>query len=55
MTLAHLLDVELRREAYHQTRRDGAPGVAGVTASGYGAHLEANLTDLQARLRNGRS
>jgi hypothetical protein len=54
MTLAHRIDVELRRAAYHQTRRDGAPGVDGVTASGYAANLEATLTDWQARLRNGR-
>ena len=54
MTLAHLIDVELLREAYHQTRRDGAPGVDGVTAAEYAANLEANLTDLHARLRNGR-
>jgi RNA-directed DNA polymerase len=54
MTLAHLIDVDLLREAYHQTRRDGAPGVDGVTAAEYAANLEANLTDLHARLRNGR-
>ena len=53
-TLAHLIDVDMLREAYHQTRRDGAPGVDGVTAAEYAADLEANLADLQARLRRGR-
>jgi RNA-directed DNA polymerase len=54
-TLAYLIDVELLREAYHQTRRDGAPGVDGVTAAAYGANLEANLADWPARRRRGRS
>jgi hypothetical protein len=53
MTLAHLIDVDMLRDADHQTRRDGAPGVDGVTAAESGAHLEANLADLQARLRHG--
>jgi RNA-directed DNA polymerase len=54
MTLAHLIDVELLREAYHRTRKDGAPGIDGVTAAEYAANLEANLADLHARLRSGR-
>jgi RNA-directed DNA polymerase len=54
LTLAHLIDVERLREAYHQTRRDGAPGVDGVTAEAYAAALEANLADLHARLCSGR-
>ena len=37
------------------TRRDGAPGVDGVTAAADGANLEANLADVRARLRSGRS
>jgi RNA-directed DNA polymerase len=53
-TLAPLLDVDLRRDAYHPTRRDGAPGVDGVTAAAYGASLEANRADLHARRRSGR-
>lgn len=53
-TLAHLIDVDMLREAYHQTRREGAPGVDGVTGAEYGANLEANLADLHARLRSGR-
>ena len=54
MTVAHLSDVEWRRDAYHQTRRGGGPGVDGVTASGYAANLEAHLSDWQARWRHGR-
>lgn len=54
MTLAHRIDVELRRAADHQRRHDGAPGVDGVTAGAYAANLEANLTDVPARLRDGR-
>jgi RNA-directed DNA polymerase len=54
MTLAPLIDVELLREAYHRTRKDGAPGIDGVTAAEYAANLEANLADLHARLRSGR-
>jgi RNA-directed DNA polymerase len=53
-TLAHRIDVDLLREAYPQTRRDGAPGVDGVTAEAYAADLEANLADVHARLCRGR-
>jgi RNA-directed DNA polymerase len=53
MTLASLIDVDLRRDAYHQTRRAGAPGGDGVTAAEYGANLEANLADWHARRRHG--
>jgi RNA-directed DNA polymerase len=53
-TLAHLLDVERLREAYHQRRGDGAPGGDGVTAAAYAANLEANLADWHERRRRGR-
>jgi hypothetical protein len=39
-TLAHHIDVELLREAYRLTRKDGAPGVDGQTAETYAEHLE---------------
>jgi RNA-directed DNA polymerase len=54
MMLAHLINVELLREASHRTRKDGAPGMDGVTAAEYAAHLEANLADVHARRRRGR-
>lgn len=50
-TLAHLIDVELLREAYQRTRKDSSPGVDGVTAKEYGVNLEANLSNLHERLR----
>jgi RNA-directed DNA polymerase len=53
-TLAHLIDVDMLREAYHPTRRDGAPGGDGGIAAEYAADLEANLADWHARLRSGR-
>jgi retron-type reverse transcriptase len=53
-TLAHLMDVDFLREAYHRTRKDSAPGIDGVTAEQYAEHLEENLRDLHERLRSGR-
>ena len=42
------------REAYRLTRKDGAPGIDGVTATIYEANLEANLRDLLERIKSGR-
>src|SRR5215813_8989856 len=53
-TLAHLMDVDFLREAYRRTRKDSAPGIDGVTAATYAAHLDENLRDLHERLRRGR-
>ena len=53
-TRAHRIDVDMLREAYHPTRRDGAPGGDGVTAAEYAAAREANLADVHVRLRRGR-
>lgn len=53
-TLAHLMDVDFLREAYRRTRKDSAPGIDGVTAAQYAAHLDENLRDLHERLRSGR-
>lgn len=52
-TVAHLVDVDLLREAYYRTA-DKAPGVDKVTKAQYGQDLEANLADLHERLRTGR-
>src|SRR4051812_17765102 len=49
--LNHFIDVEWLREAYRRTRKDGASGVDGVTASEYAANLEENLVALHARFR----
>ena len=53
-SLHHVLDLEWMLEAYRATRKDGAAGIDGVTASDYAEHLEANLSDLLARIKSGR-
>jgi len=53
-TLAHLMDEDFLREAYRHTRKSSAPGIDGVTAQSYAAHLDENLHDLYERLRSGR-
>ena len=45
-SLHHLIDREWMLEAYRRTRKDGAPGVDGVTGADYEKDLEANLEDL---------
>jgi RNA-directed DNA polymerase len=41
-------------EAYRLTRKDGAPGIDGVTAADYEVNLEANLLNLLERIKSGR-
>jgi RNA-directed DNA polymerase len=53
-TLHHLIDLEWMQEAYRLTRKDGAPGIDGVTAANYAQNLEANLLDLLERIKSGR-
>ena len=53
-SLHHLIDREWMLEAYRLTRKDGAPGIDGVTATEYEANLEAKLRDLLARIKSGR-
>ena len=53
-TLHHHIDLEWMLEAWRLTRKDGAPGVDGVTAADYEADLEANLLDLLGRIKSGR-
>ena len=52
-TLAHHIDLELLREAYRLTRKDGATGVDGQTAQEYEENLEENLKTLLERLKSG--
>ena len=52
-TVAHLVDVDMLREAFYRTP-DKAPGVDKVTKKAYERDLEANLVDLHKRLRTGR-
>ncbi len=52
-TLAHHIDVELLREAYKRTRKDGAVGVDGQTAAEYARALDENLANLLERFQSG--
>src|ERR1700751_4882714 len=52
--LHHVIDFEWMREAYWLTRKEGAPGIDGVTAAEYEANLEANLRALLERIKSGR-
>jgi RNA-directed DNA polymerase len=53
LSLAHHIDMDLLREAYRRTRKDGAPGVDGRTAADYEENLEANLQSLLDRFKSG--
>jgi group II intron reverse transcriptase/maturase len=53
-SLHHVIDLEWMQEAYRQTRKDGTPGIDGVTAEAYEANLEANLQDLLDRIKSSR-
>ena len=52
-TLAHHIDDELLREAYRLTRKSGAVGVDGQTATAYTESLEENLQSLLDRFKSG--
>ena len=53
-TLHRHLDLAWMQEAYRLTRKDGAAGIDGVTATDYAKDLEANLLDLLSRIKSGR-
>ena len=53
-TLAHHIDLDLLREAYHRTRKDAAVGIDGQTADEYAKDLEANLQALLERVKSGK-
>ena len=52
-TLAHHIDLDWLREAHRLTRKDGAPGVDGQTATEYAKDLEGNLRSLLDRAKSG--
>ncbi len=52
-TLSHHLDLAWLLEAYRRTRKGGAAGVDGQTASGYEADLPGNLRRLLDRAKSG--
>jgi RNA-directed DNA polymerase len=49
-SLIHRMDFDFLREAFFLLRRDGAPGVSGITVKDYAKDLEAKLADLYKRL-----
>ena len=53
-TLHHVIDLEWMKEAYRLTRKDGAPGIDGMTADDYATNLDVNLLDLLDRIKSGR-
>jgi group II intron reverse transcriptase/maturase len=54
LSLAHHIDIEVLREAFRRTRKDGAPGVDGQTGRDYEERLEENLQQLLDRFKSGR-
>ena len=52
-TLAHHIDIDLLREAFRRTRKDGAVGVDGTSAAEYATDLEVNLQSLLGRAKSG--
>jgi RNA-directed DNA polymerase len=52
-SLAHFIDIEWLHEAYRRTRKGGAVGVDGQSASDYAANLEGNLQSLLDRAKSG--
>ena len=52
-SLSHYIDLEWLKEAYRQTRKDGALGIDQVTHETYAKNLDENLQNLLVRLRSG--
>lgn len=52
-SLNHHININLLMEAYHRTRKDGAPGIDGQTARDYEAKLFENLNSLLDRFKTG--
>ena len=52
-TLAHHIDLELLHQAFRLTRKDGATGIDGQTATEYAANLRENLRALLDRFKSG--
>jgi RNA-directed DNA polymerase len=54
IALNHYLDYDWLYQAYVRTRKDGAPGIEGMTAAPYESCLQENLESLLERLKSGR-
>ncbi len=52
-SLSHHMDLDWLREAFRQTRKSGAAGIDGVTATEYARNLEDNLQSLLNRAKSG--
>jgi group II intron reverse transcriptase/maturase len=52
-TLSRFMDQEWLEEAFRRTRKDGSPGIDGMTSEEYGVNLQENLRDLLARAKSG--
>ena len=52
-SLSHHIDTDLLREAYRVTRKDGAVGIDGKTATDYSEQLEENLRRLEGQFKSG--
>ena len=53
--LAHHLTEDFLKETFALMNRRGAPGVDRVSMAEYGLNLDANVADLVARLKGGRT
>ncbi len=53
-TLAHHITPDFLRRAYDLTRKDGSPGLDGVTGKEYAENLESNLKSVHERLKSGK-
>jgi RNA-directed DNA polymerase len=53
LSLAHHIDLALLKHAYGLTRKDGVPGIDGVTAEEYERERSRNLRDLLDRFKSG--
>ena len=51
--LHHIYAIDTLRAAFHDLKRDAAPGVDGETWEHYGEELEANLAAVSNRVRRG--
>ncbi|MGH9493941.1 MAG: group II intron reverse transcriptase/maturase [Candidatus Sulfotelmatobacter sp.] len=52
-TLLHHINADMLRLAFSEIKRKAAPGIDGLTWSGYRADLECNLADLHDRVHRG--
>jgi len=51
LSLAHLVDEDALKRAYHRLREDAAVGVDGVTKQQYGEELDSRIADLHGRMK----